>query len=43
MSGRDQQHQAVNLAPFNALELLGDLIVQDRRLITRIGELGEAN
>ena len=40
---RYQQHQAVDLATFDALELLGDLMVEDRRPVAGISVLGEAN
>jgi hypothetical protein len=40
---RHQQHQAVDLASFDALKLAGDLMMDRRRLVTRIGVLGEAN
>ena len=32
MARRHQQHQAVDLATFDALELLGDLMMERRRL-----------
>jgi len=40
---RHQQHQPVDLATFDALKLLGDLMVDRRRLVTRISVFGEAN
>jgi hypothetical protein len=43
MARRHQQHQAVDLASFDALKLLGDLMVDLRRLVARVGVLGEAN
>ena len=40
---RHQQHQAVDLATFDTLELFGDLMMDRRRLVARVGVFGEAN
>ena len=40
---RYQQHQPVNVGTFDAPELLGDLMMDRRRLVARVGVFGEAN
>jgi hypothetical protein len=41
VTGRHQQHQPVDLVTDNALELLGDLMVNSGSLIARKGEFSE--
>ena len=43
VAGRDQQHQAIDLAGLDALQLLGDLVMDRGWLVARVGVLGEAN
>jgi hypothetical protein len=43
MTGRYQQHEAIDLATLDAFQLAGNLFVNARRFVARVGVLREAN